>query len=68
MYRCCDLTKLHEKTIYGTPDEVLKALKANEKTEKGEYCAVLDLHAVPKPETEKQEIPISAEAKLIEAM
>ena len=65
---CCDLTKLHEKTIYGTPDEVLKALKANEKTEKGEYCAVLDLHAVPKPETEKQEIPISAEAKLIEAM
>ena len=65
---CCDLTKLHEKTIYGTPAEVLKALKANEKTEKGEYCAVLDLHAVPKAEPPKQEIQLSMEAKLIETM
>ena len=43
---CCDLTKLHEKTVYGKPDAVLRALKANEKTEKGEYCVVLDLHGV----------------------
>ncbi|MBR5960214.1 MAG: 16S rRNA (cytidine(1402)-2'-O)-methyltransferase [Clostridia bacterium] len=48
---CCDLTKLHEKTLYGTPDEVLQALSANEKTEKGEYCVVMDLHGVPAEET-----------------
>ena len=65
---CCDLTKLHEKTLRGTPAEVLKELKANEKTEKGEYCVVLDLHGVdlPEPETETAEWP--PEAKLIDAM
>ena len=65
---CCDLTKLHEKTLRGTPDEVLAELKANEKTEKGEYCVVLDLHNVslPEPETETVEWPL--EAKLIEEM
>lgn len=42
----CDLTKLHEKTIRGTADEVLDALRANPKAEKGEYCLVLDLHGV----------------------
>ena len=65
---CCDLTKLHEKTLRGTPEEVLAALKANEKTEKGEYCVVLDLHGVvpPEPESETTEWPL--EAKLIEKM
>ena len=65
---CCDLTKLHEKTLRGTPEEVLRELKANEKTEKGEYCVVLDLHGVslPEPETEAAEWPM--EAKLIEEM
>ena len=65
---CCDLTKIHEKTLRGTPDEVLAELKANEKTEKGEYCVVLDLHNVslPEPETETAEWPL--EAKLIEEM
>ena len=65
---CCDLTKLHEKTLRGTPEEVLKALQANEKTEKGEYCVVLDLHNVflPEPATEAAEWPL--EAKLIEEM
>ena len=65
---CCDLTKLHEKTLYGTPAQVLAALKANEKTEKGEYCVVLDLHRIPQPETEQPEAVLSPEAKLIEAM
>ena len=65
---CCDLTKLHEKTLYGTPAEVLAALKANDKTEKGEYCVVLDLHAVPRREKEMPEAVLSIEAKLIEAM
>ena len=65
---CCDLTKLHEKTLRGIPEDVLRELKANEKTEKGEYCVVLDLHGVslPEPETETAEWPL--EAKLIEEM
>ncbi|MBP3720082.1 MAG: 16S rRNA (cytidine(1402)-2'-O)-methyltransferase, partial [Clostridia bacterium] len=50
----CDLTKLHEKTLRGTPEQVLRELKENPKTEKGEYCLVLDLHRVPRPE-KKQE-------------
>lgn len=48
---CCDLTKLHEKTLRGDPDEVLAALRENPKTEKGEYCVVMDLHDVAVPET-----------------
>ena len=65
---CCDLTKLHEKTLRGTPEEVLRALKANEKTEKGEYCVVVDFHGVnlPEEETETAEWPL--EAKLVEEM
>ncbi len=43
---CCDLTKIHEKKIYGSPGNVLERLKADEKTEKGEYCVVLDLHHI----------------------
>jgi len=39
----CDLTKLHELTLRGTPGEVLTALRSNEKADKGEYCIVLDL-------------------------
>ncbi len=65
---CCDLTKLHESTIRGTPEEVLRALEANEKTEKGEYCVVLDLHGVRIQEKETQTTEWPAEAKLIEAM
>lgn len=65
---CCDLTKLHEKTLRGTPAEVLEALKANAKTEKGEYCVVLDLHGT---DPEKDE-PVAAEwpmeAKIVEEM
>ena len=64
---CCDLTKIHERTLRGTPDDVLKALQANEKSEKGEDCAVLDLHRVLLPDD--HEIPDwPEEAKLIEEM
>jgi len=66
---CCDLTKLHEKTLYGTPAEVLEALKANDKTEKGEYCVVLDLHgAARKAEQADSGQELSLEAKLVEEM
>ena len=64
----CDLTKLYEKTIYGSPAEVLAALKTNEKTEKGEYCVVLDLHAVPEPDRILPETVLSMEARLVESM
>ncbi len=64
----CDLTKLHEKTIRGTPEQVLRELKENPKTEKGEYCLVLDLHRVPRPEKKQENAEISLEARLIEAM
>ena len=53
---CCDLTKLHEKTLYGTPDEILATHTANEKTEKGEYRVVMDLHGV----TAETEEPVPA--------
>ena len=65
---CCDLTKLHEKTLRGTPEEVLRALKANEKTEKGEYCVVLDFHGVKLPEEETETAEWPLEAKLVEEM
>ena len=32
---CCDLTKVHEKTLRGSPASVLEALRENPKTEKG---------------------------------
>ncbi len=65
---CCDLTKLHEKTLYGTPDEVLQALAANEKTEKGEYCVVLDLHGVPEKAPEPAAASRSVAARLADAI
>lgn len=65
---CCDLTKLHEKTVYGTPEEVLSALKANDKTEKGEYCVVLDFHELPEEEQEAAPTALSPETELVELM
>lgn len=64
---CCDLTKVHEATLRGMPEEVLARLRENEKTEKGEYCVVLDLHAVPKRE-EGPAAEWPPEARLIEEM
>lgn len=64
----CDLTKLHEKTIRGTAEEVLAGLTANPKAEKGEYCLVLDLHDVPPQETAQAAPEASLEARLVERM
>ena len=63
----CDLTKLHELTLRGTPEAVLAALKANEKSEKGEYCVVADLRAVSLPE-EKPAVNASLEARLFDLL
>ena len=64
----CDLSKLHELTLRGTPAEVLERLKANEKTEKGEYCIVLDLRQVPVPEPETMAAELSPELRLVQLM
>lgn len=63
----CDLTKLHEKTIRGTAEEVLSMLEANEKAEKGEYCLVLDMSDAALPE-EQERTSASLEAQLFEEM
>lgn len=64
----CDLTKLHEKTIRGTAGEILQMLKDNPKTEKGEYCLILDFHAVTLPEEKAPAAEVSLEAQLVEQM
>lgn len=63
----CDLTKLHELTLRGTPEEILSALNANEKSEKGEYCLVADLRNVVLPE-EKPVSAASLEAQLFDLL
>ena len=64
----CDLTKMHEKTLQGTPAELLTALQENPKTEKGEYCLVLDLHDVQDLHKEAEMGELSLEARIIEEM
>lgn len=64
----CDLTKLHELTLRGSAAEILAALRANPKTEKGEYCLVLDFHGVELPSAPAPAAEVSLEARLVEAM
>ena len=64
----CDLTKLHEKTVRGTAEQVLETLEADEKAEKGEYCLVLDLHDVRLPEARQAETALPLEARILCAM
>ena len=63
----CDLTKLHELTLRGTPEDILAALEGNEKSEKGEYCVVADLRAVTLPE-EAPTVQASLEARLFDLL
>ncbi|MGI6687468.1 MAG: 16S rRNA (cytidine(1402)-2'-O)-methyltransferase [Christensenellales bacterium] len=63
----CDLTKLYEKTLWGSVEAVLKALKENEKTAKGEYCVVLRL-ADAAGEKKPAPIAMSLEVRLMEEM
>lgn len=62
----CDLTKLHELTLRGDVGDVLAQMEANEKTEKGEYCIVIDFHKVKREE--ETEEPLTLEAQLIDLM
>ena len=61
----CDLTKLHELTLRGKPEDILMALEANEKSEKGEYCVVADLRNVTLPE-KKPIVQASLEARIFD--
>lgn len=63
----CDLSKLHELTLRGPVAEVLACMEANEKTEKGEYCIVIDFRAVPREEP-KAESTLCLEARLLELL
>ena len=63
----CDLSKLHELTLRGPVAEVLACMEANEKTEKGEYCIVIDFRAVPREEP-KAESTLCLEARLLDLL
>ena len=47
---CSDLTKRYERIYRGGAAGVLDALRANANVEKGEYCLVVDISAVPPTE------------------
>lgn len=63
----CDLSKLHELTLRGPVTEVLARMEANDKTEKGEYCIVIDFRAVPREEP-KAESTLCLEARLLDLL
>lgn len=63
----CDLSKLHELTLRGPVAEVLARMEANDKTEKGEYCIVIDFRAVPREEP-KAESNLCLEARLLDLL
>ena len=63
----CDLSKLHELTLRGPVAEVLARMEANDKTEKGEYCIVIDFRAVPREEP-KAESTLCLEARLLDLL
>ena len=64
----CDLTKLHELTLHGTPMEILNALRNNEKSDRGEYCIVMDLHGIPEEAPQECATSVSLEARLLEEL
>ena len=65
---CCDLTKLYEAIYRGTSADVLEKMRANPNVEKGEYCLVLDFHAVSLPEKPQSPVNISLEARLTDLL
>ena len=65
---CSDLTKLHEKILRGKAGEVRDMLAADPKTEKGEYCIVLEFHETPETPEQKETTDMSMEARIVELM
>ena len=66
MCLCNDLTKLHEMSFRGTPEEVKQQLLAKSNYDKGEYCAVIEIN--PGYEFKKNEHIVSPEAMLMDAL
>ena len=66
MCLCNDMTKLHEMTFRGTPQEVKDALLAKGNYDKGEYVAVVEISE--DYIFNKVEHTVSAEAMLVDAM
>lgn len=65
---CCDLTKLYEKTLRGTAEDVLEQLKNNPKTEKGEYVVALDVSQTQQLQNTQTAGAQTLEAQLLDAM
>lgn len=57
-----ELTKLHEKTYYGTIKQVLEKLKSDEKSNQGEYTFIIEKELI----NDEKKSPISLEALLID--
>ena len=66
MCLCNDMTKLHEMTFRGSPEEVKAQLLAKGNYEKGEYAVILEL--LEEYRFTKAEHTVSAEAMLVDAM
>ena len=64
---CSDLTKKYERIYRGSAEAVLSMLEENPSVEKGEYCIVADLSALPPPEEEKKS-PMDATVALLAAI
>ena len=63
---CCDVSKKYEKIVRGDAGQVAQELAANPNVEKGEYCVVCDLSAVPRRE-KKPDAP-DAEAIILKRL
>lgn len=63
---CNDLTKLHEATFRGTPEEIKALLLAKGNYDKGEFCIVLELDEDYL--FRKREHTVTAEALLVDRM
>ena len=64
----CDLTKKHECTLRGSVGEVLAALEANPKAEKGEYCLALKWQEQDIPAPVEDHSSLSLEARVFDGV
>jgi len=64
----CDLTKRFEKTIRGPVKQVVAQMENDPKTEKGEYCIVLEWAEEEIPEPEAPQSTLSLEARLFDGL
>ena len=63
---CNDMTKLHEMTFRGTPEEVKEKLLAKHNYDKGEYAVIIEVQDAYR--FTKTEHTVSPEALLVETM